>query len=530
MQYLKKHTRGMIVAIALIIVISIGAAVVRNRGGAEEAPVRQTMVSVVAASDLGHTNGTISAEGTLESLEQAELRSQLSAPVTKVSVRIGDRVAVGAPLVTLQGRDILAQLEQAKAGLKAQEARLRELQKGARPEDISITQTDLAKAQSDLASAYGNLPTVLNDVYAKADNAVRKQTDAMFDQDESSTPELTFHLKDLQAEIDLERARASVTGELQAMRGDFDAVRSGIAPAQAESVLAGAKGRLTVISAFLNRMSDALRLQYDLSGATVDLYRQNIAAARAEVSGASATVTAQEQAIVAQAAAVKRIQDQLALKQAGATGEQLETQEAAVDQAKANVAQLQAQYAKTVIAAPIGGTIAAVSVRVGELLTPGQAVVSIVNKEGLQVKLFVSELDVQFIEEGAEATIGDGIKGRVLRISPSVDKSTRKVEVTVLVVDKAPTLVIGQNVSVSIAVRQLAGGTGVYLVPVQAMRVAGGVMYVYTVNADNVVEEHRVVTGRILGEVVEVVDGLHSDMRIISMAQAVRAGQTVVVK
>lgn len=530
MQYPKKHTIGMIVAGVAIVTIAIGGAVMRNRGTEAEAPVRKTTVSVVSASDLGHTNGTISAEGTLESLEQAELRSQLSAPVTKVSVRIGDRVAVGTPLVTLQGRDILAQLDQAKAGLRAQEARLRELQKGARAEDISITQTDLTKAKSDLASAYGNMASVLNDVYAKADDAVQNQTDPMFNRNNPSAISLSFPLKNSQTQIDVEYLALVATEQLTAMRADINGLQGVTDPVRVEATLATTKTRLIKISEFLNKTAEAIQSQYSLAPATVDLYKRNIATARGEVAGATSVVNAQEQAIVAYKANIKRLEDQLALKQAGATGEQLETQEAAVAQARANVDQLQAQYAKTVITAPISGTIAAVSVRVGELLTPGQAVVSIVNKAGMQVKLFVSDLDVQFIEEGSEAVIGDGIKGKVLRIAPSVDKATRKVEVTVLVVDKAPTLVIGQNVSVAITVRQIAGAAGVYMVPVQALRVSDSVMYVYTVNNENVVEEHRVVTGRILGEVVEVVGGLQPDMRIVTVAQAVRAGQHVIVK
>jgi len=517
----------MIVAGVAIVTISIGGAIMRNRNSEEEAPIRQSTVAVLAASDLGHMTGVISAEGTLESLEQAELRSQLSAPVTRVAVRIGDRVSVGSPLVTLQGRDILAQLDQAKAGLKAQEARLRELQKGARPEDISMTQTDLAKAQSDLANIYANMSTVLNDVYAKADDAVQNQTDPMVDRGTPTSPRLLFLLKDSQMQIDVEYLALVATDQLSAMRSEIDTLQGDADRVRVEAVLASTKTRLVKVSDFLNKMAEAIQSQYGLSSATAELYKRNIATARAEVTAALSIVNAQEQAIIAHKTNIKRVEDQLSLKQSGATHEQLETQEAAVAQARANVEQLQAHYAKTIITAPISGTIASVSVRIGELLTPGQSVVSIVNKEGLQVTLFVSDLDVQFIEEGSEAIIGEHINGRVLRIAPSVDKSTRKVEVTVLVVDKAPTLVIGQNVSVAIRVRQPAEGAGVFMVPVQALRVAENVMYVYTVNVDGIVEEHRVITGRILGEVVEVIGGLDPEMRIVSIAQAVRAGQKV---
>ena len=514
----------------LVVAIAIGAAVMRDRNKAPEESVRQAIVSTIAAGDLGRTGGTISAEGTLESLEQAELRSQLSAPVTKVAVRIGDRVFAGKTLVVLQGRDIAAQLDQAKAGLKAQEARLREVQKGARAEDISITQTNLDKAKSDLANAYENMPTVLGDAYAKADDAVRKQTDAMFTNDETNSPVLTFHVNDAQVANDIVYLRLVASEQLNALRKEVDGLQGSKDPAQSEQVLASAKTRLVKVRDFLNKASDAVRTQYDLSPQTADLYKMNIATARGEVAGALSALNGQEQALAAYKAAIKQFEDQLALKKEGATGEQLEAQQAVVDQARANVESLEAQYAKTIITAPIAGEIAAVPVRVGELLTPGQSVVSIVNKDGLQVKVFVSDIDTQFIEEGAEATIGDAVKGKVLRVAPSVDKMTRKVEITVLVVDKAPQLVIGQNVSVAIKTRQIATGTGLFMVPMQAMRIAENTAYVYTVNADGIVEERRVVIGRILGETVEVVSGLQADMRIVSIAQEVRAGQKVTVQ
>ena len=126
--------------------------------------------------------------------------------------------------------------------------------------------------------------------------------------------------------------------------------------------------------------------------------------------------------------------------------------------------------------------------------------------------------------------MGDAIVGKLLRIAPSIDPKTRKVEVTVIVSDPTGAgLVVGQNVSIAIAAKIQNSATS-FLVPVQAVRIATDKTSVFTVNADFIVEEKPVTTGAVTGETVEVTSGLSDDMKIIVPVYGVVAGQTVVIQ
>jgi HlyD family secretion protein len=486
-------------------------------------------VSLITVSDYATGRATVTAEGTVESLDQAELRSQVNTPVAHIAVAIGDQVQKGQTLVTLQSADIAAQLDQAKAGLAAQQAQLAEMQKGARAEDVSIQETVVQGANQDLANLYANAVNTLNDAYAKADDAVRKQTDQLYTNDEGLAPALTFQTQDNQAELDAENKRYTAGHELSVWKGELSALGSAPSETAVDAAITHAEGHLAVIRDFLNAAMDAIVASIGLPQATLDSYKLNISTARASVTAALTAVTGAEQGLSSQRLTIAKATEQLNKMRNGATQGELDVQQAAVASAAAQVATLEVQLAKTVIRSPIAGTISAIPVRVGELVTVGQSVISIVNVNGLEVKGYVSESDLPFVAEGADATIEGGIPGKVNRVAPSVNAATKKVEVIVLVTDPDKSgLVVGENVGFSITAVRDGSADGSYLLPLQAVRVSSSSASVYTVNADSRIEEHAVTLGDVRGEFVEVTQGLAGDMRIVSPVYELQNGEEVV--
>ena len=135
MSFLKRHSFIMGLAIVLILVGAVMAGnVARRAQKAEVTPQVIPHVTLVSVAEYAKDKSIVSADGSVESLEQAVLRSQVNAPVARVLVAIGGQVRRDQLLVTLQNSDISAQLAQAAAGLKAQQAHLAEIQKGARPD------------------------------------------------------------------------------------------------------------------------------------------------------------------------------------------------------------------------------------------------------------------------------------------------------------------------------------------------------------------------------------------------------------
>ena len=523
--FIKHKVLMSILLVAVVAVAAVGSRLaVQNSGGSPDSTKR---VNLIAVKDYGKSGSFVFGDGSVESLEQAELRSQISAQVLKINVSVGDKVVRDQALVNFQNADFLAQLGQAEAGLDAQESRLAEMRKGVRAEDLNITRTELDKANQGLANIYNNTPNLLSDAYSKSEDAVRKQLDQFFANDEEINPQLTFLVSDSQTEIDVETGRLGASLELNKWRAELSAVTSTSTQAEMDKLIADSKAHVAFIKSFLDRVSDAIRYQLSLSQTAVDGFRLALSAAKAGANGAATSISAQEQAISAQKLVIQGINNQLRLKEAGYTSDQIASQEALVQQSLESVNMLRAQVAKTVIRSPIDGVVAAIPARVGELSSPGQLVISVVNKDWLKVKSFVSASDVSLVEEGADAVIGDDIQGKVGRVAPSIDPATKKVQVDVIVSDpKTSNLVVGQNVAVKIAAKQIAGNGVLFLLPLQAVRIASDGAYVYLVE-NGTLSERPVQLGAVSGEFVEVKSGISADTSIVSPVYELKAGEKV---
>ncbi|MBM1143467.1 HlyD family efflux transporter periplasmic adaptor subunit [Alcanivorax sp. ZXX171] len=90
--------------------------------------------------------------GTLE-WDRVDILAEASEPVTELAVREGERVEPGRLLLRLDARRTQAQLDEARATLRQQRARLAELRHGARIEAVDAARAELAQAQSDRDTA-----------------------------------------------------------------------------------------------------------------------------------------------------------------------------------------------------------------------------------------------------------------------------------------------------------------------------------------------------------------------------------------
>lgn len=93
--------------------------------------------------------------GIIDANEKAEITSKISARITDISVDVGTVVKKGDPLITLDSKDIEAQVAQAQAGVNTAQANLAKVQSGARPEQIAQAQASLDSANTN----YVNMKT-----------------------------------------------------------------------------------------------------------------------------------------------------------------------------------------------------------------------------------------------------------------------------------------------------------------------------------------------------------------------------------
>lgn len=168
-------------------------------------------------------NGTLVASGTVEMTEVA-VSPKLSGRLVALLAGEGDAVKRGQVLARLDARELEAKVAEGDAAVAAAEARLRDLENGARPEDLTRARAALARAEAAHAGALDAARTAA-DTY-DASTELKQQVDA--------------------AEAGLRAARA----QEQQAQARLDLLRAGARPeelAQARAALAGARARLALV-------------------------------------------------------------------------------------------------------------------------------------------------------------------------------------------------------------------------------------------------------------------------------------------
>ncbi|MFA5080167.1 MAG: efflux RND transporter periplasmic adaptor subunit [Candidatus Paceibacterota bacterium] len=512
---LKNHKIVMAILIVLVVISSIAFSYIKN-SKVEETPPTETKVSLIAVSDYVKGKNTISANGTVESLEQAELKSQVMSPVASINTSIGSNVYKGQTLVVLKNDDLVAQLNQSKASLKAQQAKLEEMKKGARSEELKVTETQLEAAKINLENTKSQQNVLIENARKNLLNSTIAAIPAI-GTSTSITPIITGTYNNI--EEGQYTIRIYITGDGTMFQAGGLENTSGLVNTIAQPL--GKRG--LYIQFPTNQISNG--------SWTINIPNTQAVNYSANKNAYEAALQTKQTAISAAESALATAQSTYDLKLAGSSSDQIKAQEAIVEQAQASVQAINAQLQKTYITSPISGTVSAIPVKYGELVTAGQSIISIVNKSGLQVKAYISESDLPSIEQGASASITETVKGVVNKISPSIDSKTKNVEVDIIVLDPETSgLVIGQNTTVKIDTKNQNTQDSFYLLPLQSVGIASDYSYIYIVNNNAELEEVKVTVGKVNGENIEVLTGITSDMKIVSTIYELKNGQKVVAK
>jgi len=324
----------------------------------------------------------------------ATLGAQTGGTVVEVLVEPGDEVAAGDLLVRLDPTDAQLAVQQAEAALEAARAQLALLEASPRPEQVAVSEAQVAAARS-----------VVSQTIAQRDQLWSGTTDAEIAAAEAQVAAA-------QAEQLAAREAHDQTMKCYEVGGEEVCPALGTLEEQARYNLHAADEALAAARAQL----DAL-----VAGSYLQIRTANAAVSAAE---------AQEG--VAQA--------QLELLKAGATAEEIAVGQATVAQAEAALETARVALERCEICAPFAGVVGAVHVRVGELIVPGQPLVTLGDLTTLRVETTdLDEIDVARVAVGQQATVTfDALPervfvGHVTRISPMAEPGAGGVNYTVVV-------------------------------------------------------------------------------------------------
>ena len=199
----------------------------------------------------------------------------------------------------------------------------------------------------------------------------------------------------------------------------------------------------------------------------------------------------------------------------GGRGEDIEISQATIAQTEAQIKELTEQLNQTVIKAPDDGVISKRSAHLGEIVSTGTPLFSLIRLNKLELRAQVPDVDMEKIKVGQKVAISlkedesTKFAGKVRLISPLVDDSSRIGIVRVALPEKAG-LKPGMFVK-----GQINLGTRMALtVPPQAVSRRNGECFVFTIEGERA-DSHVVKLGSESDGYVEVISGLKPGQVIV---------------
>lgn len=197
---------------------------------------------------------------------------------------------------------------------------------------------------------------------------------------------------------------------------------------------------------------------------------------------------------------------------------------------KAKIAEMESRIRDRMLRAPYSGVLGFRKVSEGELVEPGNEIVSLDVVQPIKVDFNLPEKYLGRVKKGqtilatSVAFPKETFTGTVRTIASRVDEGSRSVVVRAIVPNKKALLRPGMHLTVEL---QLASAQ-VILIPEEALVPADGKQYVFVVNQDNTVQRVEVQLGqRVKGRVV-ITKGLQAGMVIVvDGGFKLRSGQKV---
>lgn len=189
---------------------------------------------------------------------------------------------------------------------------------------------------------------------------------------------------------------------------------------------------------------------------------------------------------------------------------------------QARAASASAQLAKTSIRAPFGGVVGLREISVGEVVSPGQALVNLVRLDPMEVDFSVPESDLSRIATGQKVSVsvdafaGELFDGEVAAIEPVIDANSRSVKLRARISNPGYKLRPGQFARVALGTAEQQGTA--LLLPEQALMQEGDTRFVYTI-VDGKAKRVEIKTGQRVPGKVEVVGGLKAGDQVITAGQ-----------
>ncbi|MBT8488268.1 MAG: HlyD family efflux transporter periplasmic adaptor subunit [Gemmatimonadetes bacterium] len=223
---------------------------------------------------------------------------------------------------------------------------------------------------------------------------------------EATTADLGFQLPGRIQELPAAEGDAVVAGQRLA-RLDTRELEAGLLAARAREAAAAARLAELLAGARPQEIATAEAAQRSASQQAATA-RRELERARTLFEGGAISrqdLGRAETAVDVAEAAHEQASEALALVREGPRSETIRAQRAAVDQASASAAQVEAQLDNAVVSAPFAGVVTVRHREPGETVAPGAPVVTVLNRDDRWVRIYVREDLIGRVQIGMSASI-----------------------------------------------------------------------------------------------------------------------------
>ena len=386
--------------IVIVVLLIIGFAVF---GGDDTSPFQTVEASKESLQQIVNVSGRIQATNAVD------LSFETGGKISYIGAKVGDHVAKGRVLMSLSSGDYIAQVQKEKSSVASAETRLNQLISGAKQEDLNVYITSAGNAQILLDQATGKESRDAAQIAFQAGvNAMITFTTLQYDYFNDNSPEALLIAQKKGAALYLMYG-ANDLGRVESWY--FLNLDSGMKSRLAVWVSNPDSESPEIILPALQNMLRAEYSAYDVmisyfnSVSITSTDKTTATTAQSSLLTQISTLSTQLQSITTARNTLKNAQAQLELKKSPASSFDIELARQQLDQARANLAYAQAQYAKRVIVSPISGTATNVTGELGELVSPSQPAVSVMGDAQYEIQVYIPEADIGKVQVGNKANV-----------------------------------------------------------------------------------------------------------------------------
>lgn len=490
---------------------------------APEAAPYISHVTLSSVSSLSSQTGPLSVTGKVTSLSHATILAQSAGEIVSLPYALGDSVGAGQIIARFENSAQQAAVLQAQGAYDAAQSALARAS-GSSAANSSLTSDQAAQGAMNARTA---AITSLQSMYATLDDAVHTKADTIFSNPRSNLPILNASLPDSQLTVTIQNERATMDDLLAKAKGLQNVTTTTNLDDNSTSMITDAQ----TVNAFITNLVAAANQAIptvNVSASMIAGYQANFGAARNAVVGGISSLTAAKSAYdAAQSGA------QVAANSASAgTNSDIASAQANVKSALGALDGAKAALEKTYIRASITGTIVSLPISRGDYVSMYSPVADISNPSALQVEIYVTADDAKTLAVNNKVKINDQIDGVIVSVAPALDPTTNKIKVVVAITGDQSSLTDGETVTASLdRIAQLPSSkkaNSKLTIPIASIKVTPSGPIVFTVSSSTLVA-HPIKMGAILGDQVQIIDGLLPEMDIVTDARGLSDGQTIVV-